>query len=392
MAVGDSYPDLGVSAADVPIPIAFVLHVMQVAGAEVLVAETIRRLGPKLQPVVICLDAIGQLGETMRAEGVEVMSLDRRPGLDVGLSRRLAAILRDRHIRVVHAHQYTPFFYAALAKPLVGHRTWLMLTEHGRHYPDVVSAKRRLTNRFVLSRLADEVNAVAAFSAKALHEQDGFPEPIGVIENGIDVLAYDPPADRAAAKRHVGLDPARRHVACIARFHPVKDHAMLLRAFARTAAVVADVDLILAGDGQLRPDLEAQARALGIDARVSFLGVRRDVPDLLRAADVFALTSVSEGASITLLEAMASGVPSVVTRVGGNPELVRDGEDGLLVPRGDDEAAAQALVRLLTDHGLRARLGASARQRALETYQLDRTIDRYYARYVAADRHVTEHA
>ena len=374
------------------ISIAFVLHVMQVAGAEVLVAETIRRLGSRFEPVVICLDAVGQIGEIMRREGVEVLSLDRHPGVDLGVSLRMAAILRNRHVRVIHAHQYTPFFYAAVAKPLVGHKTWLMLTEHGRHYPDVVSAKRRLANRWVFSRFADEVNAVASFSARALHERDGFPLPIDVIENGIDVLAYDPAVDKHKAKASVGLDPRRRHVACIARFHPVKDHATLLRAFADVCSTVHDVDLLLAGDGQLRADLERLASELGITHRVHFLGVRRDVPDLLRAADVFALTSVSEGASITVLEAMASGVPCVVTDVGGNPELVRQGRDGLLVPRGDHRAAATALLQLLRDPALTARLGASARERALETFQLNRTIERYRERYVEGHRRVTGHA
>jgi glycosyltransferase involved in cell wall biosynthesis len=182
----------------------------------------------------------------------------------------------------------------------------------------------------------------------------------------------------------VGLPGRRRHVACIARFHPVKDHAMLLRAFGRIAAELPDVDLVLAGDGELRATLEQQARDLGLASRVLFLGVRDDVPDLLRATDVFALTSVSEGASITLLEAMASGVPSVVTGVGGNVELVRDGQDGLLVPRGDDAAAASALRAILSDPARAAALGASARQRALDRYQLDRTIERHYACYRSA--------
>ena len=371
------------------IPVAFVLHMMQIAGAEVLVAETIRRLGPRLQPVVVCLDRVGQLGEIMRGEGVEVISLDRRPGLDFRVARHLAAALRERQVRVVHAHQYTPFFYAALAKPLVGHRTWLMLTEHGRHYPDLVSWRRRLGNRWVLSRLADEVNAVARFSGKALQEKDGFPGPIETVENGIDVHLYDPSEDRAAARRAVGLDDTRRYIACIARFHPVKDHDMLLRAFAEVARQVPDVDLALAGDGELRDTLQALARELSVASRVHFLGVRRDVPALLRAADVFALTSVSEGASITVLEAMASGLPSVVTDVGGNPELIRSGQEGILVPRRDHRAAAAALIDLLQDAGRAAVLGRQARQRALDTFQLDRTIQRYEQKYVAAYRAVT---
>jgi L-malate glycosyltransferase len=371
------------------IPVAFVLHVMQVAGAEMLVAETIRRLGSRLSPVVVCIDRVGQLGEIMRGEGVEVLALDRRPGLDLAVSRRLATILRERRIRVVHAHQYTPFFYAALAKLQLGHRTWLMLTEHGRHYPDVVSWQRRWANRLVLSRLADEVNAVASFSARALQAREGFPPPIEVVENGIDVHLYGVPSDRAAAKRSVGLAEHRRHIVCVARLHPVKDHAMLLRAFAIVARRIADVDLVLAGDGELRGTLEAQSRELGLQRRVLFLGIRRDVPALLRAAELFALVSVSEGASLTVLEAMASGLPSVLTAVGGNPELVRHEQEGLLVPRGDDAAAAAAFIELLEHPERGVALGKKARERALATFQLERTVQRYAQKYQAAYRAVS---
>src|SRR5262249_20822565 len=149
-----------------------------------------------------------------------------------------------------------------------------------------------------------------------------------------------------------GLDPARAYVGCIARFHPVKDHATLVRAFAVVARTCPDVDLLLAGDGPLRGQLESLAAELGIASRVLFLGVRKDVPEILQAIDVFAMTSLSEAASLTVLEAMAAGRPVVVTDVGGNPELVRHGCDGLLVGRADAGGAASALRRLLADPAL----------------------------------------
>jgi glycosyltransferase involved in cell wall biosynthesis len=159
---------------------------------------------------------------------------------------------------------------------------------------------------------------------------------------------------------------------------------MLLDAFARVARVDGSADLLLAGDGPQRQDLEAQAAALGIQRRVRFLGVRGDVPDLLRAADIFTLTSVSEAASLTLMEAMAAGLPVVVTNVGGNPEIVRQGVDGLLVPRGDSAAAADAFLALLADAENARLMGQAARARAHERYRLDRTVSDYYERYAAA--------
>lgn len=367
-----------------PIKVAFVLHVMQVAGAEVLVAETIRRLKASVDSVIFCLDAKGQLGEIMQKEGVPVVALGRKPGLDWHVSKRLAREVIRCGIEIVHAHQYTPFFYAALAKLRSRGRFSLIFTEHGRHYPDMVSSKRRLLNRLLLSRVADEVNAVCEFSARALRQNDGFEGcPIDVIQNGIQVDRYPPATDRAALRRRLGLQPHRRYISCIARFHPVKDHATLLRAFAATAPGHPDTDLLLIGDGPLRPDLEHLSAKLGLLERVRFLGIRTDVPDLLRASDVFILTSVSEAASLTLLEAMAASLPVVVTRVGGNPEIVRENLDGLLVPQSHSAAAAAALDRILRDPGLAMRLGASARARVLASYPLERTIQRYCELYEA---------
>jgi glycosyltransferase involved in cell wall biosynthesis len=365
-----------------PIRLGFVLHVMHVAGAEVLVAETIRRLGSRLRPVIFCLDQVGTLGERMRLEGVEVVAFGRRPGLDLRIAWSMARQIRARRLEVIHAHQYTPFFYSALAARLSGVRPRVIFTEHGRHYPDVVSGKRRLANRLLFDRLADHVNAVCGFSATSLSERDGFrKDRIEVIENGVDLPRYGKAIDAAALRARLGLDPRRRYIASVARFHPVKDHRTLLVGFADVARLRPDVDLLLVGDGALRGELEQLTTGLGLDRRVRFMGVRDDVADILAAVDLFALTSLSEAASITLLEAMVSGLPVVVTAVGGNPEIVRDGIDGLLAPRGDARAVAAAILRVLDDPGEAVAMGRAAAERVRTSYRLDRTIDRYFALY-----------
>jgi glycosyltransferase involved in cell wall biosynthesis len=362
-----------------PLRVGFVVHVMQVAGAEVLVRETVRRLAGRIDASVFSLDSVGRIGEEMKAEGADVVAFGRRPGRDWGVARRLAAAARERGIEVMHAHQYTPFFYSALAK-LLNPRWRLILTEHGRHYPDRVSPLRRAVNRLALDRLADAVTACCHFSAEGLTKTDGFAgNRIEIVENGIDVDRYGPAADPAALKARLGLDPERRHIVHVARHHPVKDQATLLRGFA--LAGLPGVDLLMAGDGPLRDELESLAGQLHVRARVKFLGIRADVPDLMRAADVFALTSVSEAASLTLLEAMATGLPAVVTAVGGNPELVRHEKEGLLFPRGDAATCAAAFRRLFDNPALAARLGAAARARAQDHYRLDRTVEAYHRLY-----------
>jgi L-malate glycosyltransferase len=372
-----------------PIKIGFVLHVMNVAGAEVLVAETIRRLGARIEPVIFCIDEVGELGHRMREEGVNVVAFHRRPGLDVGIAWRMAAEIRARALDVVHAHQYTPFFYGSIAASLSRAQPRVIFTEHGRHFPDVVSPKRWIVNRVLFDRLADDVNAVCEFSARALRDKDGFVRrTIEVIPNGVDLRRYAA-VDRTTSRVALGLDAERRYVAAIARFHPVKDHRTLLNGFAEVSRARPDVDLLLVGDGPLRPDLERLCGELSIADRVHFMGIRDDVASILRASDVFALTSVSEAASITLLEAMASELPVVVTAVGGNPEIVRDGTDGLLVPRRSSAGVTRALLRILGDAAMAAAMGRAGAERVRAKFTLDNTIGRYYKLYagaVAADR------
>jgi glycosyltransferase involved in cell wall biosynthesis len=361
------------------IKVAFVVHQMQVAGAEMLVAELCRRLSDRIDPCVWCLDAEGQLGAELAREGVPVVVIGRKPGIDVSTGLRLGREMRKRRTAVVHAHQYTPFFYSAIGRVAAGLRPRLIITEHGRHYPDVVSPKRRALNRAVFAPLANYSTGVCEFSVRGLVENDGFKgRPVEVIENGIDLERYDDVGrSRDEWLTGLGLDPSNLYVTCVARFHPVKDHETLIRAFALAAPKVPRARLLLVGGGDRRTVLEALARELGVDQRVVFLGIRRDVPEVLHASDVFALSSVSEAASITLLEAMACRLPSVLTGVGGNPEIVREGQEGLLVPRGDAAAMGRALVTVLNDANLRERMGRAARARVEERYLLSRTVERY---------------
>src|SRR5262249_22925832 len=139
--------------------------------------------------------------------------------------------------------------------------------------------------------------------------------------------------------------------------------------------------LVIAGDGPCRAELAGVVSSLGLESCVHLLGERPDIPRVLAALDVFVLPSIAEGISNTLLEAMATGLPIVATRVGGNPELVRDGVNGLLVPRQDPDALASALGAYLSDAQLRAAHGDASRRRAVESFGLDRMCEDYARLY-----------
>lgn len=364
--------------------VGFCLHAMQVAGAEVLVTQIIERLADKIEPTIFCLDSVGKLGEELQSKGIPVVLLDRKPGLDKAVPGRLSREFKSRGIQIVHAHQYTPFFYCALARLSGGWSTRILMTEHGRHYPDVVSWKRRWVNRLLLSNLAAHSTACCAFSARALERNDGF-RKVEVLYNGIDSSLHPQRKSleqRRELRERLGLSSELVYVTCIARFHPVKDHSTLLRGFAKLHASAPQTRLLLVGTGPQEATLRALASELGVHAAVEFWGVRRDISDILQACDVFSLTSLSEAASLTLLEAMANGCPVAITDVGGNPEHVTHGKHGLLSPRGDDEALAENLRLLVSDPQGAQQMAQAARLRVTSQFRLSDAIDRYAQLYL----------
>jgi glycosyltransferase involved in cell wall biosynthesis len=348
-----------------------VLHSMAIAGAEVLVRDFVLHSRPGSQAIVT-LDAIGPLGESLRAEGVHVECVGRRPGIDLGLPVRLAAAVRRLDADVVHAHQYTPYFYSALATRLSVRRPALVFTEHGRHVPDHRRPKRVAFNRVALG-WTDRVTAVCAYVKRLLVANEGIgPDRVDVIYNGVDASRFSRAIDRGAVRRKLGYGPDERVVVCVARFHAVKDHPTLLRGFARAYGHDKRARLLLVGSGDGETSLRALARETGVGDVVRFAGVRDDVPDVLAGADLFAMTSLSEGTSVTILEAMLARMAAVVTDTGGNPEIVEHERTGLLVPVGDDRAVGDAIARLLGDPARAQRLGEAARERALAAFSQER--------------------
>jgi L-malate glycosyltransferase len=365
------------------IRVGFCLHSMNVAGAEVLVSQIIDRLSDRIDPTVFCLDGVGKLGEELRSQGVPLVTFERKPGLDSRIIGRFARELRTRRIQVLHAHQYTPFFYSALARLWGSRSTRILMTEHGRHYPDVVSPKRRWINRMLLSRLADHSTACCSFSAKALERNDGF-RNVEVLYNGIDPNAHPSrktSLERQSLRQRLGMDSEKFYITCIARFHPVKDHATLLRGFASLHTKYSQTRLLLVGTGPEEQALKGLIDQLGIAHCVEFWGVRRDISDILQASDAFSLTSVSEAASLTLLEAMANGCPIAITDVGGNGEHITHGVHGLLSPRGDAEALAANFERFLVDYSEAESMARASRARVEVDFQFSEALARYMELY-----------
>ncbi len=359
--------------------IAQVLHKLYIAGAEVLAAGLARKLVDRYRFVFLCLDEIGPLGEQLAGEGFDVLHLHRQPGVDWPIAWRLGRRIKQYGVDLLHAHQYTPFFWSALSR-LPRAQPPIIFTEHGRHYPDQRKVKRVLANK-VLLRGGDCVIAVGQFVKQALVHNEGIADQrIEVIYNGVDPAPLD--AQQAVKARvevrdEFNLATDQPVVLQVARFHPVKDHATSIRAFAHMTSQIPNACLLLAGEGQKRSESQALAKQLGVANGVRFLGERDDVSRLMAAADLFVLSSLSEGISLTLLEAMAAQLPIAATDVGGNREVIAGGESGLLSPRGDDRALSTNLVALLDDRDRRAAMGRAGRQRLLEHFTQQQMHDQY---------------
>ncbi|WP_437983329.1 glycosyltransferase family 4 protein [Sorangium sp. So ce117] len=364
-----------------PAKVAHVVLSLNVGGLERVVLRLLDRMTrDRFAPVVCALQEPGALAEELARLGVPLVVLSRKPGLDPGLPLRLSAWLRREGISLVHTHNPGPHLYGALAAGLLraaafpgGGGPRVIHTKHGRNYP---KQKRKVLVNRLAAALTDRVVAVSDDSrAVALEVEHVDPAKVVTILNGVDTDVFRP-GDAGAARARLGVPATGYHVGCVARLSPEKDHATLLDAFARLRATRPDAHLTLIGDGPRRPALEAQAERLGLGGAVTFTGTRGDVAELLPAFDVFALASLTEGISLTLIEAAAAGLPIVATRVGGNPEIVVDGETGLLVPAAAPETLAGAL-EAAAEREDRAEMGLRGRARVMERFGIDRMARAY---------------
>jgi glycosyltransferase involved in cell wall biosynthesis len=295
-----------------------ILHTLRRAGAEELVYELATANREQIQMAVVCLDEEGALADELRKAGVKIFFTHRRPGIDLSQVTKIASAIREFQPGVIHCHQYTPFFYGAIAvrRAKIGK---VLFTEHGRHWPDVVGWKRRFFNRWWLGGQASRITSVSRFTQDRLVEKDGFPrERIEIIYNGVDVSRFENPAEREKMRTELGLAADAKVVVQVGTFRRVKDQATAIKAFRIVRSRIADVKLVFVGDGPDLAGCRKLADETGLRESILFLGPRSDIPRILSAGDMMLMTSLSEAHSVSLLEGMAAGLAIVATDVGGN--------------------------------------------------------------------------
>lgn len=352
-------------------------------GTERLVIEIVRALSQRIDFVVCCLDEPGAWASELAAIDVPVVSLARTPGFQPRLAMRLARLLKQHRVDVVHCHHYSPYVYGLLAS-ILKPGVQIIFTEHGKLSDAGPSAKRKLINP-ILSRRPGRLCAVSA-DLKQHMIAEGFPaRRLSVLYNGIDPGERPTAAQRHAARVELGIPDDAFVAGTVGRLDPVKNLPLLLQAQALLRDQHAHARVVIVGDGSERAALEAKAAELGISDSVCFAGYRQDVRFLMSAFDVYVNCSTYEGVSLTILEAMASALPVVATPVGGNPEVVVHQETGVLV-EGRPQLLAAALAALAIDPRRRRVMGDAGRWRVKRHFSIARMVEQYASAYFG-DRH-----
>ena len=318
----------------------------------------------------------GAMAKEFGDAGIPAGRVAKRGGLDPTLVPRLARELKKRGTDVVHTHNPLPLIYGAPAARLAG-----AAAIHTKHGINPGGRGQRLLRR-AAAQLTDAFVAVSdTTEAQAREQHDAPAAKIRTIPNGIRLDRYAPdPEARAAARVELGLGDAWV-IGTVGRLDQFKNQSMLVRAAAPLLS--SSTRLVIVGDGDARPEVEAAIAALPDPRWVVMTGRRMDVPKLVHAFDVFALSSKSEGLPLVVPEAMAAGLPIIATAVGGLPSVVDHGVTGLLVPV-EEAAFGAALAALAADHAKAREMGKKAREVALARYSHDRMVDAYLALYARA--------
>jgi len=343
-----------------------------------VIFNLVKNLDPAKYRVTICStykpDTV--MVRELRGVGIQVIDLQMEGFFDVRAIPRLARILREERVDILHTHCFRADLYGRMLGRML-HVPVVVSTIHNMHvtmfrndYNDFVATAATWLNRFS-AQFAHGLVAVSKQIRRHIIEEEEINHPyIPVIYNGIEVAPFVKygNTEREKARSQLGLNSGCYVVGTVCALYPRKGISFLIEAASHVLSQQPNSVFLIAGDGPLRKALEEQIVRAGLEGKVFLMGHRSDIPQLMSVFDVFVLPSLTEGVPIAILEAMASAKPVVATRVGGIPEIVRDGITGMLVPLKSPEALATAIGNLIREPELAAHMGAAGQARILQEF------------------------
>ena len=363
-----------------PLKILHLTYDMRIGGTEQVIKNLI--LGTdasRFTMSVLCIESpLGPFAEDLINQDIHIEALSRNPGFDASLISQIRQHIKAHKIDIIHCHQYTPYVYGALGALMTPAK--VIFTEHGRFYPDSTTWKRKVINP-LLHRFTHATTAISAATRDALVEFEFIPKrDIEVIYNGI--IGVEPePSQLESLKQQYPIAEQCTLFGTIARLDPIKNHSMMLRAFKRVIENGINAKLMIVGDGDERANTEALINELDLSQHVFMTGYEPKPHGHLALMDIYLLPSLSEGTSMTLLEAMSLGKPCIVTHAGGNPEIVIQNETGFVTPNDDEQAFADAMITLTQNKPLQEAFGRASKERFINTFDINNMTITYEALY-----------
>lgn len=361
-----------------PIKVMYVTFSLDHGGAEKMMYDVATGLNRNcFDAHVLCLQPGGTLRGRFEESGIPVHTIIKKPMKDVTLPARIFKLFAQERPDVVHVQNGYSWLYSTLAARASGagvvyveHSVWetpsslyLMLSK----IMEVISTRIVTPSEYVKNLISTK--------QKVRNER------VDVIYNGVDIDRIRNRKDIHLKKREVGIEDGDRVIGIVARLTPVKNHVSLIKAMKIVCERIERCKLLVVGDGELRPQLEQEVRQSGLEKAIAFLGTRNDVYDLLHTMDVFVMSSISEGFPISVLEAMAAGVPVLAPAVGGIPEALDHGKAGRMYSSHEPHVIAEGLLGLLSDRAAAECYAKEASAFVQANFSIEGMVDRYTRLY-----------
>ena len=362
-----------------------ILHLIETGGpggAENVLINLAANLDDKRFKSIVLLCKEGWLYDELVRRGIETYIFEESGFFDFAFLTRFVFLVRNKKISVIHAHEFLMSMYASVAGLLTSKP--VVTTMHGKYYY-WEKARRRLIMRFI-SRFSHMVS-VSKELRSFISEKVGIsPERIQTIYNGIDLKKYTCHKPNGEIRLQLRLNGKCKVITTVGNLYPVKGHIYLLKAIPEVIRRYPDVVFLFAGRGDEENNLKQAASELGVSDNIRFLGFRSDIPELLSLTDIFVLPSLAESLPLSVLEALAMGIPSIVTNVGGNSEIIENNTTGFIVPPADSKSIAEKILILLQDEKQVASFRKKARDIIGKTFSLETMVNQYDSLYNRVNR------